>query len=303
MHTKSIFSLLFLLLIFVISCTKKSNNEQVFPQYSYVDKQTPTSSKPLIVGSTTLDKWQLDFSDEFNDNKIDTIKWTVENAVRYRSDISVYSNANQVEEKDGNIFLYYSKASNINSTAYYAGRFNSKDKYSTAYGFFETRMHVVKPNGYQTAFWLMPNAGLGMSNAGPSGGHDGTAADGSEMDIVEGNKLNTYSCGLHWDGYDVDHKGAGNGSVRATRMHDTLYHVFGLEWSKTYLKYYFNGRVVWQTTDPKTIAHVPEYILFTGMCWGVSDWVNGDVTKNTFIQGGGVDKAYIDYVRVYKYKP
>jgi beta-glucanase (GH16 family) len=86
-------------------------------------------------------------------------------------------------------------------------------------------------------------------------------------------------------------------------MHDTTYHIFGLEWSKTFLKYYYNGRVVWQTSDVKAIPQVAEYILFTGMCWGLNDWVNGDVTKNTFIQNGGIDKAYIDYVRVYKFNP
>lgn len=303
MNKKITFYTATLLTVLSISCSKQNDDTVIYPQYSFVDKNTPTTSKPLINGSTTLDKWQLNFSDEFNDTQIDTLKWSIENAVRYNTDITIYSNANQVEEKNGNIYLNYSKASAISNTSYYTGRFNSKDKYATAYGFFETRMHVVRPNGYQTAFWLMPNSGLGMTNAGPAGGHDGTANDGSEMDIVEGNKLNTYSCGLHWDGYGTSHQGAGNGSVSAPNMHDVEYHVFGLEWSSTFLKYYFDGKVVWQTTDSKTISRVPEYILFSGMCWGVSTWVNGDVTKNTFIQNGGIDKAYIDYVRVYKYNP
>lgn len=290
-------------IIILIGCSKQYNYVQDYPQYSFVDKATPTTSKPFIHGAANLDKWHLAFSDEFNDGSIDTLKWNVETTIRYRPDISVHANINQVQEKDGHMYLYYRKASAISNNAYYAGRFNSKDKYSTAYGFFETKMHVVKPNGHQTAFWLMPNSGLGMTNAGPTGGHDGTASDGAEIDIVEGNKLNTYSCGLHWDGYGTSHKGAGNGSVKANKMHDTVYHVFGLEWSATFLKYYFNGRVVWQTNDPKAIAHVAEYILFTGMCWGDDDWVNGDITKNTFIQSGGTDKAYIDYVRVFKYNP
>jgi hypothetical protein len=48
------------------------------------------------------------------------------------------------------------------------------------------------------------------------------------------------------------------------------------------------------------IPHVPHYIIFSGSCFGVSDWVTGDVRKNDFIQKGNIDKAYIDYVRVYK---
>ncbi len=285
------------LIVTIVGCKKKENFFIETPPYSHVDKATPTTSKPLIVGATDLSKWKLAFSDEFNDGVIDSLKWNVETSIRYRPDISVHSNPQQVEEKNGNIYINYSKASAVSSNAYYAGRFNSQGKYATTYGFFEARMHVVKPNGYQTAFWMMPNTGTSMSNAGP---HEGTANDGAEIDIIEGNKLNTYSCGLHWDGYGTDHKGAGNGSVRATNMHDTLYHTIALEWSPTFLKYYFNGRVVWQTTDPKAIVHVPEYILFTGSCWGVNDWVNGNVLTNTFIQSGGIDKGYIDYIRVYK---
>jgi beta-glucanase (GH16 family) len=294
----------FLLLTIIIGCSKKSTTPEIVPvpvsQYSFVDVATPATSKPLIGGATNLDKWKLAFSDEFNDNKIDTIKWNIENNIKYRTDITLYANNAQVEETNGNIYLNYSKATAISSNAYYVGRFNSIGKYATKYGFFEARMHVVKPNGHQTAFWMMPNEGTSMTNAGP---HEGTANDGAEIDIVEGNKLNTYSLGLHWDGYGVDHKGVGNGGVVATSMHNTEYHIFGLEWAPTYLKYYFNGNVVWQTTDPNAIAHVSEYILFTGSCWGVNTWVNGNILTNTFIQNGGVDKGYIDYVRVYKFNP
>ncbi|MFY7898800.1 MAG: glycoside hydrolase family 16 protein, partial [Chitinophagaceae bacterium] len=185
------------LVVFLVSCKKANvniytpdvNSPIVNQPYSFVDKTTPLTSKPMINGSTTLDKWQLAFSDEFNDMKFDTLKWSTENRVWYKGDINVFSTGNEVEEKDGNVYLSYFKSTALNSKNYYVGRFNSKDKYSTTYGFFETRMHVVKPNGYQTAFWLMPNSGTSMSNAGP---HDGTANDGAEIDIIEGNKLNTY---------------------------------------------------------------------------------------------------------------
>lgn len=300
MNIKACFFLMIIVLSSMLSCKKQTyKTEEIQVEYSLIDKETPELSKPNISGFTTLNKWKLVFSDEFNDNKVDPSKWTVENSVRHRTDVSIYSNTDQVEEKNGNIYIYYSKASNINSKSYYAGRFNSKDKYATLYGFLEAKIHLVKPNGYQAAFWLMPYSGESMSN---SNYHDGTAGDGAEIDIVEGNKLHSYSLGLHWDGYGVNHKGDGT-TVRAKNMHDIDYHTFGLEWSKFFLKYYYDGQVVWQTSDPKAISHLAEYILFTGMCWGESDWVNGDVTKNTFIQNGGVDKAYIDYVRVYKYIP
>lgn len=292
-------------IIIVISLSCNASKKLTQTTNSLVDPETPKTAKPLIIdtalGNTNNREWVLDFSDEFNDNKVDANKWTIETSTKKREDITLYANDDQVEEKDGNIYIYYRKAPKIHDSAYYVGRFVSQGKYAPTYGFLEARMHLVKPNGYQTAFWMMPNSGTSMNNAGP---HDGTANDGAEIDIVEGNRLKTYSLGLHWDGYAKGtHKGTGSGKNKIPNLHDTEYHVFGLEWSPTFLKFYCDGKVIKVITDPKAIPHVAEYIYFSGSCWGVSDWVDGDVRKNDVIQKGGVEKGYIDYVRVYKSKP
>ena len=270
-----------------------------------VDPETPNTSQPLVIDTTSSKvpekKWVLDFSDEFNDTIVDKTKWSIENGTKKRVDITNYCNDKQVVEKNGNVYIYYSKAPEIHDTAYYAGRFNSQGKYATTYGFFEARMHLVKPNGYQTAFWMMPNSSTSMSNTGP---HDGTANDGAEIDIVEGNRLKSYSLGLHWDGYAKGtHKGAGSGKNKIPDLYDTEYHVFGFEWAPTFLKFYCDGKIIKTITDPKAIPKVDHYIYFSGSCFGKNDWLDGDVRKNEFIQNGGVDKGYIDYVRVYQLKP
>ena len=168
---------------------------------NFVDAQSDKKVKPFWVGdslSKAKENWELSFSDEFNDNKIDTRKWTVEDNIKKRVDVTLYANEAQVEEKDGNAFIYYRK-SPLHDSAYFAGRFNSQGKFAPTYGYLETRMHLIKPNGCQTAFWMMPN---GKGSTAPNGVTDGTANDGAEIDIVEGNKMkDAYSSGLHWDGY------------------------------------------------------------------------------------------------------
>jgi beta-glucanase (GH16 family) len=264
-----------------------------------VDRQTPKNSLPFInydsVSKEDLKQlWKLEFSDEFNDNKIDKTKWNVETSVKKRVDITLYADKDQLAEKDGNMYIYYRK-SNISDTAYNAGRFTSSGKYAPIYGFFECRMHVVKPNGHQMAFWMMPE-GKGMS----SKGIDSTANDGAEIDIVESTKANAYSLGLHWDGYAKPaHKSNGR-LIKAPGMHDTEYHIYAFEWAPTFLKFYFDGKVVATMTDPKLIPRVAEYIYFSGSCFGQNNWVDGDIRKNEFIQKGNTDKAYIDYIRVYR---
>lgn len=266
---------------------------------SFIDAATPTNVKPIVNDVENVSKWQLDFSDEFNDKKIDTNKWTVENSTKKRVDVTLFADNNQVEEKNGNVYIYYSKAPTINDTSFYAGRFNSKGKYSLTYGFLETRMHIVKPNGHQMAFWMMPD-GKGMQ--APEG-VDGTANDGAEIDIVEGTKADAYSLGLHWDGYAKPAHKSNGGLIKTPGIHDTEFHVYGFEWTPTYLKFYFDGKLVKRMTDLKLIPHVAEFIIFSGSCFGENNWLDGDIRKNEFIQKGGVDKAYIDYVRVYKTKP
>jgi hypothetical protein len=266
---------------------------------SFVDPQSPLDAIPLILSdSSTLPSasgnWKLAFSDEFNDGKIDTMKWTIENSIKKRIDVTLYADTNQVEEKNGNMYIYYRK-SPISDTAYNAGRFNSKGKYAPTYGFLECRMHIVKPNGHQMAFWMMPE-GNGMK--APQG-VDGTANDGAEIDIAEGNKADAYSLGLHWDGYAKPAHKSNGAQVKTPGIHDQEYHVYGFEWTPTYLKFYFDGKVVREMTDPKLIPHVAHFIYFSGSCFGENNWLDGDIRKNDFIQKGGIDKSYIDYIRVF----
>jgi hypothetical protein len=268
---------------------------------SMVDAETPSDAFPMalqdsVVKSPKTNKWKLVFSDEFNDNTIDAGKWNVENTSRKRTDLMLLANEHQVEEKEGKIFIYYRKLM-TEDTTYLAGRFNSKGKYAPTYGFIETRMHIVKPNGYQMAFWMMPE-GNGMK--APQG-VDGTANDGCEIDIVEGTKADAYSLGLHWDGYGKPAHKSNGALVKAPGIHNQEYHVYGFEWSPTFLKFYLDGKIVREMTDPKLIPHVAHFLYFSGSCFGENNWLDGDVRKNEFIQNGGVAKSYVDYVRVFEF--
>jgi beta-glucanase (GH16 family) len=264
---------------------------------SLVDSQTPVQARPASSSATDKDRWRLVFSDEFNDVVIDPAKWTVETTSRKRPDILVKADSEQVEEKDGNAFLYYRKSKTEDNT-YFAGRFNSKKKFETTYGYLEARMHLVKPDGYQTAFWMMPDQeGL----TAPKGVTDGTANDGAEIDIIEGNKAgDTYSTGLHWDGYAKPAHKSNGAMVKAPGLHTQEFHTIGFEWSPTALKFYYDGKLVRTIDKPILIPQVPHYIIFSGSCFGVNDWVTGTIFQNKLIQDGGTARAYIDYVRVFK---
>ncbi len=283
------------IIVLLQSCAVKKGNSKMLDAQSPIDI-IPYVTNDSLSKETLKENWRLDFSDEFNDNVIDTNKWNIETSIKKRVDVTLYADKDQLEEKNGNMYIYYRK-SPLHDTAYNAGRFTSRGKYMPTYGFLECRMHVVKPNGHQTAFWMMP-AGNGMSKEGI----DGTANDGAEIDIVESNKTKSYSLGLHWDGYvKPAHKSNGR-NIKVPEIHNSEYHIYGFEWTPTHLKFYFDGKVVATITDQKLIPRVAHYIYFSGSCFGASDWVDGDIRKNEFIQQGNTDKAYIDYIRVFKSK-
>jgi beta-glucanase (GH16 family) len=297
---KSVNTLFIALVLALFGCKIAPSPASKVDSTSFVDAQSDKKTKPFWVGDSLVkakENWELTFSDEFNDTQIDKRKWTVEEGIKKRVDITLYSNDEQVIEKDGNAFIYYSKSS-LHDSAYFAGRFNSRNKFSMTYGYLECRMHLIKPNGCQTAFWMMPS---GEGSTAPKGVKDGTANDGAEIDIVEGNKnKEAYSSGLHWDGYEKPAHKANGAMIKAPNLHTEEYHVFGFEWTPTFLKFYYDGKLGRTIDKASLIPHVPHYIIFSGSCFGVSDWVTGDVRKNDFIQKGNIDKAYIDYVRVYK---
>lgn len=291
------FSALLFLMVSDVYCDQPASTR--LPEHDinlFVDAHSPSDAVPLIIkGESRVDDFRLIFSDEFNDEDIDTTKWNVEERfVRDRGDFKLYADREQVEEKEGNIYIYYRKDP-MRKDAYLAGRIQSKGKYAPTYGFLECRMTIVKPDGHQTAFWMMPE-GRGMK---VPDGVDGTANDGAEIDIIEGNKKYTFSCGLHWDGYGADHRANGK-NIKARGIYDGDYHVYGFEWDPNFLRWYVDGKVVRELKNPKLIPHVPHFIYFSGSCFGDNDWVHGDIRYNDLIQDGGVDEAYIDYVRVYK---
>ena len=105
---KIIATSILVLIVVTIGCATKTGSSSTNKK-SFVDSETPKSSQPFIVSDSIStqqknEKWKLVFSDEFNDTKIDTLKWNVENAPKKRVDIMLYSNDDQVQEKEGKAY-------------------------------------------------------------------------------------------------------------------------------------------------------------------------------------------------------
>lgn len=283
MLMKNLFYLL-LSSAFIVSCSGNVVSK-------YVDNATPDKSSPYILDSLENNNWNLVFSDEFNDGSIDTTKWLVLDQDKgYKDGIHRYFRKYNISENNGCLEVQYRYEGD---STYTSGKVTTHSLYSELYGFFECRMKVVKTNGHQMAFWMMPESGESMSGRIL----DKTANDGAEIDIVETcRRSDKYSCGLHWDGYSKGHKSNGK-IVKAPGLHSNGMNIYGFEWSPEYLKFYFNGKVVRTMTDSILIPKVKEHIILSGCCFA-GGWTDGDIRNNTELP----DTSFVDYVRVYKMK-
>lgn len=290
--TKALFLLLLISFPFFGQNTVSQNKISA----SFIDPNTPTNAKPVgIIGN-----WNLDFSDEFNDTKINNLKWntTISAASRgARTNLGVtnwwWKAQNAFLNGTGDLVL---RGTKVNSTTMYCGSVDSKNLYEPTYGYLEARIQVAKTaKGNHTAFWLQGHNQGNVDNSG---------ADGAEIDIFESAWVtNNTGVAIHFDGYGSSKKNYGF-SYNALNIHNG-YHVFGLLWTPTYLEVYYDGvKVVSKNVNRSStltvdtngypvVPQVPEWLwLSVGASFGDGDFQSQSV--------GTLSDALVDYVRVYK---
>ena len=253
-----------------------------------VDPLTPSNSLPIGVSASI--GWTLDFSDEFTGTTIKTAKWNVENITTSRKgapNIGVkytYWKAQNALVSNGNLVLTASKEDD--STMYDAA-INTKNKYENRYGYYEARVKIGDPNkGTNSAFWLMGN---NVANV------DGTGNDGAEIDIFECTWTTAMAqSSIHIDGYGTDHQS--NPTQYSAPNLFTGYHTWGLWWTASFLRVYYDGSLVAQYTDTKWIPWVVERIILSNS----PGWALKGDQYFTNQPLGILTQYYVDYIRVWK---
>ncbi len=229
---------------------------------------------------------KLIWSDEFNGNRIDETKWNIVHSKR-RADPSgndAWWHKDNAYTEKGNLVIRTSKIDGV-----YAGAaINTKDKFERAFGYFETRVKLQKEQGHWGAVWLFAKS---VNNVGNEG------RDGTEIDIFEspyvGLGKDSINVALHWDGYGAEHKKA-NKVIKGMKMNDGDWHTFAVEWAPEIYRFYYDGKLVWETNEGG-VCQAPLHII-------ISDEV-GDWGKQVNIFKANLpDYMLVDYIRVYDKK-
>ncbi len=222
-----------------------------------------------------VEGYELFWADEFDGAALDSNKWQNYNPGKRRDAVNV----DHAVTLDGQGHLVI--ATSRSGDDYHTGMIATRNKFATAFGYFECRARLQRQVGHWSAFWLQtPTMGKEIGNP---------AVSGTEIDIFE------YLCNfgdslvhnLHWDGYDAHHKTVGSGVVVPGLSGG--WHTFGLLWSEPEYVFYVDGRQTWCTGQ--AVSMRDQFIILS---LEVGEWA-GDIARAVL-----PDSLLVDYVRVYK---
>ncbi len=266
-----------------------------------------------------MDKFVLEWEDNFDGDKLDETKWGPSWWVTERK--GGYWHEDMVRVEDGNLIItaqyldeplendYYEKwKDEIDFDEYkpgwYTGEITTQGKYDQCYGYFEVRCILPAATGMWSAFWMMNDQVVNV---------DGSGRDGTEIDVYEsfyykdhwwGNDCVT--TGVIYDGYGDDIVNYSIGKYFIENDPYEEYNTYGVEWNENEYIFYINGHETGRISPEGGVSQNPEYLLLSCEFAG-SNGVQHSDRHGTGEIGLTPDENWpaefkVDYVKCYQYK-
>lgn len=242
----------------------------------------------LPIKANPPDGYELFWFDEFKSDKLDLSKWNYYDTGKRRNAINT---PDAVSVKDGSLVI----STYTENDVHYTGMVSTKGIFETRYGYWEARIKFSDAPGTFSDFWLH-SRNIGKPWYDPKNA-------GVEIDIVEhreiDNDWNTISginsINLHWGDYEEHHQWDG------TETYDfnigNGYHLFGLEWTPTFYKFYIDDILVW--THMSVISDAYQFVIFSTEIDHM-EW-SGPVPRYGYgNKKNSSTKMHVDYFRYYK---
>jgi beta-glucanase (GH16 family) len=252
-----------------------------------VDTDDPPPTDP----STPPTGWRLVWADEFTGDSVNTSKWAVRNNTVGTNELSIHRSSN-VSVSNGVLRIQAKKerySAGGTTREYTSGYLDTIRKASWTYGRFEMRAKLPtrqgESKGMWPAFWLRPDDG----------------GDG-EIDIMEAIGQSTSDNRVSQTLW-YDYHGTKPRQVHEDRLPSGTssgsYHVYALEWEKSEMRWYVDGRLTYTrntSTTPWITAKqfTKPYNIRLNLQVGGS-WPGSPDASTAWPQTYSVD-----YVRVYK---
>ncbi len=271
-HHLILFSLLTVFSFNTLSCKSKDANP-------IASNSTSNDNVPSLAG------YKLVWNDEFNDNQIDTSKWSweVNGNGGGNNELQYYTNSPENSYiKDSCLVITALKKDYMNKN-YTSARLRTLYKGDWLYGRFEIRAKLPFGQGMWPAIWLLP-----------SDWEYGGWPTSGEIDIMEllGHQSNKVYGTIHYANPDGKHGQTGGSYTLPTSSFAQNFHVFALEWDSTGFKWYVDDNLYFQTQ--KTKPFDKRFHMILNVAVG-GNWPGNPDETTKFPQS-----MMVDYVRVYQ---
>lgn len=253
--------------------------------------------------------WQLSWSDEFDGNELDAVKWSpnIWPARKVNDEDQAYTSRPRNLRLEDGMLLIEAHKENYDDALYTSGRVHSSGKGDFLYGRFEIRAKLPQGMGTWPAIWMLPSdpfryatkceegedwQGSATCDAWPNSGEiDIMEHVGYQMGHVHGTVHNEAYYWLKWE--------QRKGRILVPDV-DEEFHVYALEWTPeridafvddTLYFTYVNENDGWRSWPYDQPFHLILNVAVGGM-WGRS---GGGIDDDVFPQ-----RMLVDYVRVYE---
>jgi len=251
----------------------------------------PTMETPDFEGYT------LEWSDEFNDNSINTLNWVHElgDGTAYglpagwgNDEIQLYTDANEnsfIEKDVEDVSALVIAVTEDSPGNYLSGKLTTQGLQRFRYGKIDARIKLPTGQGMWPAFWLLGENKTEINWPGCG-----------EIDIVElvGNAPDVVQANVHYTDGENNYSNDEGSPQTLNETFDLNYHNFGIDWTPTEIAFSLDGTVYKTTiiTDDMKEFQRSFYLILNVAVGG--PWAGNPDETTTFPQ-----KMYVDYIRYY----
>lgn len=220
--------------------------------------------------------YQLDWSDDFNGDKLNTAEWNHRTGDRLGS-----RNLEENVSVAGGCLVIALKKEKAGDLDYTAGGVISKKEF--LYGYYEAAIKMPAGMGWHSSFWMMKNSG-------------GQVGDRQEIDVIEHDSHTPFEYSLNFHLWKPEHKVIG-GTRPKTPDLTKAFHVWGCEYTPTQIRYYFEGKLV-HVIDNTPFTPDQQSIWLTSVAWTRLPWSKDAKVDDTKLPSA----VEFDFVRFFKAK-
>ncbi|WP_172991839.1 family 16 glycosylhydrolase [Lacipirellula parvula] len=237
-----------------------------------VAKMDATQADPPGAG------WHLIHADEFSTATVDPVKWDTDYAWGRTHNHDAYMLDSNVTQSGGVLSLTATREA-TGGKGFSSGVISSHNDFRYTYGYAEMRIKMPSKRGSWPAFWMLD------------------AGWPPEIDIMEyvlftNETINDqYYANSHWS---TSSGNASNGQWIDRNVDlGAAFHTYGLEWTSTQLKYYFDGVLVKTASNQASFQN-----MYTILNYAVDGWPGAPSLAQW--AAGSSDVTQADWFRVWQ---